>query len=372
MKFTIIFTILYFVIVIIELYLVNRFIKSKHEKDINDNKKLNSNNEEENEFICNELKNRLEKLKTMSYKDWLEYNQKNILLEFEKEQLYFFIYELSKNNDDDIFFLRTHLLTKYLNMERTTFESYVKEKSSYFTQHDTKDDVTKDIYNTSEWDNGCSINSYLWVDPLENYRPIIKRAISKKFKKEENGEIINGYISVGYTSSILLDSLEYYFEILENYFLAIIFLFIYLVIVINLYINKKEKLKTIFLFIILNFFSVFSLMSKDIITNVKFEEAKMNDLTTSVLAISFLVGVNIFIIDTLKQKNGNKALFYETSFLFCASIIALMLSIFKVTTYFNTNDIKKHRIENQIFFNISIIINIFILFNYFISIYKKK
>jgi len=172
-------------------------------------------------------------------------------------------------------------------MERSTFESYVKEKSSYFTQHDSNDDVSKDIYNTNEWDNGCSINSYLWVDPLENYRPIIKRAVSKKFKKEENGEIIKGYISIGYTSSVVLNSLEYYFEILENYFLATIFLFIYLIIVINLYINKKEKIKTIFLFILLNFFSIFSLMSKDIITSVKFEEAKINNLSTSVLGISF-------------------------------------------------------------------------------------
>ena len=217
MKFIIIFTILYFVIVIIELYLVDRYVKNIHKKDINFNKKLNSNNQNENQFICNELKNRIEKLKTMSYKDWLEYNQKNLLINYEKEKLYVFVYELSKNNDDTTFFVRVHILDDYLNMERNSFESYIKEKSSYFTQHDTNDEVSKNIYNTNEWANGCSINSYLWVDPLENYRPIIKRAVSKKFIKEENGEIIKGYISIGYTSSVLLNSLEYYFEILENW-----------------------------------------------------------------------------------------------------------------------------------------------------------
>ena len=299
-------------------------------------------------------------------------SQKNIIVNYKKEKLYIIISELSKSGDRETFFLRAHLLTEFLGMERTTFESHLMEKSAYFSQHNFNNNISKNTYESNEWENGCSKNAYLWVDPLADFTPIIKKSISKRFHKEENGEIINGYISIGYTSNSLIDSLHYYFEIMENYFLVIIFLFTYLIIVVNLYINKKEKIKSIFLFIILNIFTIFTLLSRDTITDVKIEESKIENLSSSVLGISFLVGVNIFIIETLKKKNGYKALFYETSFLFCSSITALMLSIFKITTYFNTNDIKKHRIENQIFFNTSIILNIFILFNYFVTIYTKK
>ena len=368
----IIFTILYFLIVFIELYLVDRFIKNTAVEEKKYYNQLNSDNEEQNKFLCNEIKNRLEKIKTMIFKDWLEYNQKNIIVNYKKEKLYISISELSKSGDHELFFLRAHLLTEFLGMERTTFESHVMEKSSYFSQHNFDDNISKNIYESAEWEDGCSKTSYLWIDPLKDYRPIIKLTISKKFHKEENGEIINGYISLGYTTSSLMDSLHYYFEIMENYFLVILFLFTYLIIVVNLYINKKEKIKSIFLFIILNIFTIFTLLSRDTITDIKIEESKIDDLSSSVLGISFLVGVNIFIINSLKKKNGNKALFYETSFLFCASITSLMLSIFKITTYFNTDDIKKRRIENQMFFNTSIILNIFILFNYFVTIYTKK
>jgi hypothetical protein len=369
MKFLINFTIIYILVIVIELYLIDTYIKYIHKKDEIENDKLNNNNKEEDEFICNELKNRLAKLKNMSYNDWLAYNQENLIVNFKKEKLYVFIYDKSKE-DADTFFLRVHFLKTYLNMDSTTFETYVMEKSAYFNQHKNKTNVSQLIFDTSEFGNGCSINSYLWSDPLVHYRPIIKTAISKKYQKEENGNTINGFISIGYTSKILLNSMHYYFEILENYFLVILISFIYLMIIFSLYINKQSKTKSIFLFILLNMFCVISFLSKDVITNIDFEERAMNELNSSILGISFLVSANIFIIDKLKKYKN--ALFYETSFLFCASLITLMLSMFKITSYFNEMDVKTHRIQNQILFNISIIINIFIFFNYFITIYAKK
>ena len=112
-------------------------------------------------------------------------------------------------------------------------------------------------------------------------------------------------------------------------------------------------------------------MTKDIITNIEYENKKVDNLNASILGISFLVVSNIFILNTLKN-NKTVSLYYESGFLFCTSIIALLLAMFKITDYFTQTDLKKHRLHNQILFNISIIINIFIFFNYFVSIYSKK
>ena len=236
-----IITILYILFVILELYLINRYINSKHEKESDFNKELKTNDIKENEFICNIIKNRLEKLKTMNYIQWLKYNQENILINFDNEKLYVFIYELGK--DTNTLFLRTHLLDQYLNMEANTFETYIKNKSAYFSQHKNSNIVSKDLYNSIEWDNGCSQYSYLWADPLANDRPIIKTAIGKTFKKHENGLIINGYIGIGYTSSVLLNAIKYYFEYVEKYFLFILFLFIYFTTIIAYHFNGKQRIR---------------------------------------------------------------------------------------------------------------------------------
>ena len=369
MKYLILITIVYVIIIILELYLVDRYIKNQHKKFIDLNTNLNENNDKENEFICNELKKRIEKLKTMSYKDWLKYNQENILIDFEKEKLYFFIYELSKK--DNLFYLRTHIFEKYLNMEVNTFLSYIKDKSAYFNQYNIEDNVSKDIYYANEWNDGCSLNSYVWIDPFLNDTPIIKRTVSKKFKKVENGEIIDGHISVGYTSIILINKTNYYFEVIKNYYIFILFIFIYFIIIISYYIDNKEKIKIIILSFILNGYLMFTFLTKDIITNIEYENRRIISLDSSILGISFLVVANIFILNTLKN-NKTMSLYHQSGFLFCTSIVALLLAMFKITNNFTQIDVKTHRVQNQILFNISIIINIFIFFNYFISIYSKK
>ena len=362
----IIFIILYIVIIVLELYFINLYLKKFKKEAIERNEKLLVDDEEEDLFICDLLKKRLEKLKTMSYKDWIDYNQKNIKVEFNGEKLYIFIYDTSK--DSKLFYVRTHLLSSYLNMERNSFFSYIRNKSAYFSQNHIDDNVSRNIFFSSQWLHGCSKNSYIWIDPLENNRPIIKNSVSKTFQKEENGEVVNGYISIGYTTDLLLNSVDYYFDIVENYFLIILFIFIYLVIYFS-YNITHTTFQPILLFIILNAYVIYSLTSKDIITDIHFEERKETDLNSSVLGISFLVVANIFVINSLKE---NKLKYYETSFLFCASLISLMLAMFKMTSYFSAIDIKTHRVHNQIFFNISIIINIFIFINFFNSIYITK
>lgn len=369
--FVLIITIIYILIVIAEIYLVNKYVNKQHNNDLKENEEMKNKDKGITDFICNVMAKRLEKLKTMSFKDWIKYNQDNVILEYNGQKLYIFIYEKNKAGS---FIQRVTSLTNFVDMLEGSFQEYIKDKSAYFSQHVITKETAKNIYNSIQWDSGCSRYTYLWVDPFNDYEPILKTAISKIYEKKEDGEMINGFISAGFIKSNIDDTSVFYYELITNYFLVILFLFIYIACVASYFISKKTNgLKVLVLFILLNVYSVLSLISKDTSTTHETEEKKVTDLNSSILGVSFLVAANIFIIQSLKQNKTRKSFLYnESALLFCLSLVSLLIALFKVSSYFKATDIKTHRIQNQFFFNISIIINIFIILNYFSFIFFHK
>lgn len=367
----IIVTIIYVIFIIIELYLVNKTINYYKGIFI---EKTDQEQKELDEFICTTVKKRVELLKTMSYKDWLEYNQKNVIVNYKNEKMYIVITE--KLKDSEQFVTRVSLYKEFLHANMKATNMFVKSDSLLL--NNSHDDGTEalgveiDVFNTNEWYNGCGINSYLWIDPFKSDNPILKKTVLKIFKKEENGEIIQGIIKTGYSVKELIDGSNYYFSIINTWFFYLIFIFIYLVSVISYYINDNNFYESFFLFFTLNLYVVSSLFLKDVINNPDYEDKLVQKLDSSILGISFLVAANIFVIQSLKRTTGFNRLFYFTSFLFCSSLLSLMIAMFKITDFKTSIDIKTHRIQNQFFFNISIILNVIIFFNYFISISYKK
>ena len=370
--FVLIITIIYILIVIAEIYLVKKYVNKERNDDTKENKEREFKDKGIKEFICNELAKRLEKLKTMSFKEWIQYNQDNVIFEYNGQKLYIFIYEKNKN---DAFIQRVSTLQNSVDMVEGSFQEYITDKSAYFSQHKITKETAKNIFYSKHWYDGCSKYSYLWVDPFRDYEPIIKTAISKNYEKKQNGEMIDGFISAGYVNSFIDDTSVFYYELITNYFLVILFIFIYIACIASYFITKKTNgLKVLVLFILLNGYSVLSLIAKDTSTTNETEEKKVTDLNSSILGVSFLVAANIFIIQSLKQNKTKKSFLYnESALLFCLSLVSLLIALFKVSSYFKSTDIKTHRIQNQFFFNISIIINIFIILNYFsfIFFYKK-
>jgi hypothetical protein len=381
MKSLLIFTIIFIFIILIELYLIHLYVNKNHEKDQKEEDLLRVDIPDENVFVCQEINKRVEKLKTMSYEEWIKYNQDNVLVTFKPdktkhpnspdEKLYIFIYEQSENKRK--FTLRVTYLTEFIDMNENEFIPYVKETSAYFSDHEISSGLGKYIYDLKEWGNGgnCSRYSYLWVDPFNDDSPIIKTAISKRYSKVENGQTINGIVSIGYVSHDLLNISQFYYEIVQNYFLIMVFSLIYFICVFSYYINPNNLYKVIVLLLILNIYVVSSFLTKDIVSNIHTEESKTAQLNSSILGISFLVAAIIFIIQSLQKSTlkVKSTLYNETAFLFCCSLITQMLAMFKITSFMKENDVKVHRIQNQMFFNISIIINIFIFINYFSFIY---
>jgi hypothetical protein len=363
----IIFTVIYILIVLGELYLIKQYVeKNQNDKlllDKKDKKKKNS-------FICNELKKRIDKLEKMSFSDWIEYNIENDI-DYEGEKLNLNIFEKLKNSDN--FIIRASRYTDYLDMNIRLEQDLIGEKSSYYSNEERlMNNTPADMYNISEWDDGCSRYSYIWAKSPDDPSPVIRQSIGKVFKKVENNVLITGVISNGYPILEIAEKSSYYFKDITNYFLVILYVFIYIIVVVTYYITNGNLYESSILLLILNFYSTTSLFSRDLVSSAKYEEHLTNNLNSSILGISFLVAANIFVIQSLKNEKIYKWLYNETAFLFCCSLIALMISMFKTTDFKNTTDVKTHRIQNQIFFNLSIILNIFIFLNYFVYISNEK
>jgi hypothetical protein len=101
------------------------------------------------------------------------------------------------------------------------------------------------------------------------------------------------------------------------------------------------------------------------------ELEKQQNINSGILSASFLVGVNIFILNSL-QKSLKKDLFLESGFVFAISLILLLIATYKLTDYGTISDIIKVRLSNQLVFNFSVLLNGLIVLNYIIYILTNK
>lgn len=133
-------------------------------------------------------------------------------------------------------------------------------------------------------------------------------------------------------------------------------------------VNKSEK-PILFLFIV-NFYLLYFLSCQSGLTSTESEINKMTDINSGIMAISFLVAVNIFIVQTLRGDKKTKygVLHTESAILFCISLILLLLASAKKTNFTNIQELRIHNIVSQFFFNMSILINLIVFLNYVIYV----
>ena len=101
------------------------------------------------------------------------------------------------------------------------------------------------------------------------------------------------------------------------------------------------------------------------------ENTKTETMNSKILSISFLLGVNIFILNTLEKRYSIKT-FSDTAVIFSFSLILILFNIFDDPSSSNVTDIMKERISKQLIFNLSVILNIFIILTYFVHIINTK
>jgi len=120
--------------------------------------------------------------------------------------------------------------------------------------------------------------------------------------------------------------------------------------------------KSISFLILSNIYLLFFINRNEYYSNLVVENKKTEEINSSILDVSFLSSVNIFIMNFIYAKH--KQLFVETAAIFGVSIILLLTAIYKSTNKNTLSEIVGARITNQLVFNMSIFLNAAIICNF--------
>lgn len=328
----------------------------------NTNNKSNTisydNLDEIKKTIKEELKKRTDLLNEnkMNFDEWVNYNIKNNIINVGKYKFYFFIFEYIHN--DNNFLTLSHANKDYMGLVWTDVMKDQKENFP-FIKEDTNDKLINNMYEIGQFNRVNSIK-YYWTDPIEKTL-IKKESFFYKWYDKENKK--SGVMGIGYNTNNVLESKTMDYS--DNIHITSIF-YINIIILIVTYITyllNNNKLKSIIFLILTSSYVISYLNSKELMSSFSQENLKIQGINSSVLGISFLIGVNIFILTSLK-KEFKKKLFIESGFIFSISLILLLLSMLKVTNYMYISELMQDRISTQLIFNFSVILNIFIIINY--------
>jgi len=332
------------------------------------NKKVNVNKtnfDKIQEQFAKILKDRVNLLysKQMNFKDWVEYNKKNILVKIDNFDYYLFII-------DDKEKIIMHPNKNYEHLDWLDVLKQTSEKLS-FTKFTTSPDLLKDMYITSNL-NEPEFIKYYWLDPL-TLRNVEKLSTLLRFEDETTGR--KGTIGIGMDINNLDIETRYkYFDIISKPPLAIVSVVLLLISIIMIYLNNSSDIvlryKSVIFLIITNLYILYFINSFENIGSSTTENDKIKTISSSVLSVTFLITANIYIINTL-SKSEFKNLFVESSIIFAISLLFLLFTLFKTTNQSEILQIIKERITTQFVFNFAILLNSIIIINYLTQVFIK-
>ena len=284
------------------------------------------------------------------------------------------LYEIGK--EDRTIISRAHTVKKYIDLEWTNILNDQKN-NLLFVRQKNNPQLINNMYDMSSTKKPTNI-TYFWTDynnkTLEND---IMRKESIIYRWEDKRIDKKGIIGIGFSvEDVSSTNIFYYFNSINYIYVVAISLLISLVTLViyklNVHNNSLDSIiKPIGFLILLNLYLIIFLQSKEYIGSSEIEKNKITDINSGILSVSFLVGVNTFIITSLK-KSFKKNLFIESSLIFAISLILLLFSAFKITNFTTLDELVKDRISHQLVFNFSIILNIFVIINYIIHILQSK
>ena len=325
-----------------------------------------------NKTFSSEISERLKKLANpeTNYGEWINENNKNTTIRYGKYLYNVSVYERVRNKTanygaKDKFILRSDKIKENLGL---TYNELLRQDNysfmfSIFSPHT---EFLHIVYDSPTYSNGVNIFSHFTIDKTLN-RPVKSVAIGGKYVKEsEDGQIFDGVILASYPVLDVEDQYaNKYYDFLTRKFIIMISVGT-LVISQMLYFASPTKtfvwLPYVFL-IATNWYLLSFLDVIEGITNVAGEESRSKDINDGILAISFLAGVNVFVVQSLREGKNSKT-YYEAAILFMVGLILLLFSLYKVTNHNRIDEVRKHRIQKQFLYNGSIYINFFILVYY--------
>lgn len=214
---------------------------------------------------------------------------------------------------------------------------------------------------------------YYWIDPVSE-KAVLKKSFSINIQKDN----FDGFLAIGYNLTSL--SNEYSSSYLSDIYIVILIFISLLIfigsIIISKFNTKKGLFLNLFLFLILpNIYILYYLNIHENFSSIDIEVNRLKTINDGILSVSFLIAVNIFIISELSkiENKMHQPIFFESVVIFSISLIFLLVSIYKKTSFNTLNEMRTLRITNQLTFNLVVYYNIFIVVNYLIFIsYKMK
>jgi hypothetical protein len=373
----------YVVILALQYYYVKNYLTdwqkllpTNRDQDIDYNK---TNASELITLFDETITDRVNLLKSISYTDWLKYNNDNCIVSFGDGNYEINVFERVQNNTVDYLTSSDSILRvgKDTDSIGLSYSDIIKEKnySFLFSMFSLSPNMVNQMYELSKSSGGVNAANYYWLDDISH------RAVKKKFvfldyeKKNENEDEskIVGVICISYVvNDVELDYSNKYYDFMESSFLISISVTIFISsIILYLSTNKQDIVKPLILLVGSNAYLTYFMSTTEGVTSLVTEQEKVKDINDGILSISFLVAVNIFIIETLKKVKTKYSLHNESAFLFCLALILLLLALYKKSNYNKIDNVRAHRIEKQFMYNLSIFINLFILVNYLAFIGKE-
>ena len=369
-------------LVIIEMYYIKTYIVNWRSR-VTGQKTRDMQWNLENKSLLNttftkELEKRLKLLETMSYPEWLTYNNKNSQIIVDGREYPLFVFERVLNEPGnygvkDKFLLRANFIQENLGLP---YEELLKQLNYtfLFTIFSPHPEFLHTMFKSTHYKSGTNIYSYYTVDKSVN-RPVKANAIGGKFTKDQDGSLFEGVIYVPYS---LLDVEEQYankyYDFISKPFLVILNIAMLVVPLCMVFVSSGNEGNTWlpYAFTFASFYYLLHFIDTiEGITNLQGEEQRVKAIDDGILSISFLAAVNVFIIQTLRD-NTNVQSYYEAAILFMVGLILLLLSLYKITNYNRIDEMRLHRIKKQLLYNGSIYVNLFILIFYSVFIIKKS
>ncbi len=317
-----------------------------------------------------ELKKKFEKESTNDFINYL-LDEKNRIFDYKGNKLYIFMWEKVKMVDGNYDFISNiHVKQDDIGVR---FSDLVK-KNIYqvpFNEFKPENVIADMLYSL----NDRNINDgykYYWYDPI--YRELVqKKSFAIQLKKKD----YDGFIGAGFNiKSISKEYSEIYYDNIykDRLYPISFFMFIGSFLVYS-FIKENNFWKVVILFLLIpNIYILYYLNITEDVSSVEQEESRLKAINDGVLSISFLVSVNIFILNSLASNKNliNKPIFLESSVIFSLSLLLLLFSIYKQTNFNSIADMKSNRITKQLTFNLVVYYNLFIVINYLLFIAKEN
>ena len=211
---------------------------------------------------------------------------------------------------------------------------------------------------------------YFWVDPIY-ITPIQKTSFVDMFTID--GGVNSVVVGVGMDiANLHEDETIHYYKYIHKHQLVIVSVLTLIVgFIISFYSPREYRYKSYLFLIFSNIYILYFLNTTEYTGTPDTEIKKIDEINNGLLGVSFLVGVNTYILTHFTKDNHND-LFSQSALIFATSIILLLIASFKITDSITVKELIEDRISTQFVFNFSVLLNIVMVINYLFSVLKEK